>query len=175
MRRASESIVATAATWVALAGPATADSPPAPRYSIKAPEASAGSMIRRTLFGGTKIPINLRYEQLSDADRQFLASCYEGLAAGDEPPFPLEGLQPIHEAILKGQDKLLVEGNLLLIASVGADGQVRSVKAIGSPSPEMTNYVAAVLMFTRFKPGRCAGQPCAMEYPFSFEFGVYRE
>jgi hypothetical protein len=44
------------------------------------------------------------------------------------------------------------------------------VKAIGSPSPEMTQFAASVLLLTKFKPAICGGQPCKMDYPFRFAF-----
>lgn len=97
---------------------------------------------------------------------------WESIPDGDEPPFPLFGLKPVHQKVAAAQNRLLVEGPLVLVASVDATGEVTEIKAIGSPSQEMTMQVAGILYDTKFKPARCSGQPCAMQYPFSFRFTV---
>jgi hypothetical protein len=107
---------------------------------------------------------------LSDEQKAILASRYENLGVQDEPPFPADGLAPIMRLLSQAQQKLLVSGSLYLIVDVGADGNAREVKAIGSPSPEMTNFAASVLALAKYKPGVCAGQPCRMQFPFVIEF-----
>jgi hypothetical protein len=94
---------------------------------------------------------------------------YESIAPGDEPPFPLDGLKPV---VWKGQAKLLGTGELFLIATVEANGVVAQVKAIGSPSPEMTKFASTVLLLTKFKPAVCAGRPCKMDFPLWYSFRV---
>ena len=145
---------------------------PKPEYGIKEAEARTGSAIKRYEVQGSPIAINKRYNELSIAERASLNQYYEKMEPGDEPPFPSEGLKPIHEAIRKGQAKLLVTGELILLATVGATGEVLEIKAIGSPSPEMTQFAASALFLTKFKPGLCQGQPCKMEFPFRFNFRV---
>lgn len=90
----------------------------------------------------------------------------------DEPPFPADGLKPLLHAISKGQSKLLVRGELRLVADVGPDGSVLSVQALGSPSTEMTEFAASVLVLTKFKPAVCKGQPCKMQFPLYLNFDV---
>jgi hypothetical protein len=60
----------------------------------------------------------------------------------------------------------------MLIATVEANGEVSSVKAIGSPSPEMTKFASTILLLTKFKPAICSGHPCRMDFPLWYEFQV---
>lgn len=85
-------------------------------------------------------------------------------------PFPAKGLKPVHTAMYKGQQKLGVEGELHLLATVDAQGNVEEVKTYDSPSPEMTQYAAAVVLGTKFKPAICSDMPCRMDFRFSYQF-----
>lgn len=143
---------------------------PAPEYTIRESEPRTGSNIRRAVVRGSPIPINKKYEELSAEQKDSLNQFYESMGPGDEPPFPADGLKPIHHAMAKAQQKFLVSGDLMLIAAVASDGNVTQVKAIGSPSPEMTKFASTVLLLTKFKPALCKGAPCTMDYPFHFKF-----
>ncbi len=139
-------------------------------HGVRAEEAPTGSMIRRYAIRDTPLPVNKRYHEFSAEEKAKLHGYYENIVPGDEPPFPENGLNPVLNAIIKAQEKLRVRGDLFLIASVGSDGLVSEVKAIGSPSPEMTQFAAATLVVTKFKPAICAGKPCAMQYPLRYRF-----
>ncbi|MFN7547479.1 MAG: hypothetical protein ACK5U3_08380 [Pseudomonadota bacterium] len=143
-----------------------------PQYGIKSDTPPTGSMIRREVVSGSRIPINRPYEKLTEAEREQVRSWYESMPATDEPPFPREGLMPILDALRKAQERLLVTGELFLIASVDSTGTVTRVRAIGSPSREMVKFAASVLLLTKFKPALCGGSPCAMEFPLSQRFQV---
>lgn len=138
-----------------------------PNYKLRDP-ASVDRFSHLT--EGSPIPLNKRYSDLSPSERKTLHGLWENIPSGDEPPFPIDGLRPIHAAMARAQQALSVAGPLDLVASVSATGEVTEVKALGSPSPEMTKYAAAVLFNTKFKPAVCAGKACAMQYPFSFLF-----
>jgi hypothetical protein len=150
---------------------AVAQSDP-PQYGIKFDSPPTGSHIRRDAVRGKAVPLNRTYPQLTAEQRALVHSWYESIAPGDEPPFPAEGTKPIHDALRKAQAKLLVSGELMLIATVEPNGEVSSVKAIGSPSPEMTKVAGTVVLLTKFKPAVCSGQPCKMEFPLWYEFRV---
>ena len=143
-----------------------------PQYGVKEVEAPAGSNIKRYVTSGSHIPINRTYQELSPEEKSAVNTYYEKVEPGDEPPFPLEGLRPIHEAIGKVQQRLLVTGRLILVVSVGADGIPIDVRAVGSPSPAMTKAAASIILLSKFKPALCKGEPCRMEFPFSFAFEV---
>lgn len=141
-------------------------------YTIRQDEPGLGSHIRRTLMESKTIAVNKRYHELSAEDRAKLHSWWESVPEGDEPPFPANGLKPIHSAMLEAQSMLMVEGELYLVATVDSNGEVSQVKAVGSPSPEMTKFAASVIGLTKFKPAICGGKPCRMDYPFSYKFTV---
>ncbi|MGZ5181167.1 MAG: hypothetical protein ACXWC6_07505 [Ramlibacter sp.] len=159
------------AALVLTSGAAHSQSEP-PAFGIKEPEPRVGSNIRKYVSRGSMLPINRRYDQLTAEEKAHLLAVYESMGPDDEPPFPAEGLRPIHEAIQKAQQSLLVRGDLLMFATVGADGNVAEVKTIRSPDAQMAAVAAKVLFLTRFKPALCKGQPCRMDYPFSFHFRV---
>ena len=141
-----------------------------PQYTIKEDGPRTGSGILRNGVTFNLLPINKRYSELSATDRARLHSLWDALPEGDEPPFPAKGLKPVHQALYKAQARLGVEGELHLLATVDAQGDVVEVKTFGSPSPEMTQYAAAVVLRTKFKPAICAGTPCRMDFRFSYEF-----
>jgi len=151
---------------------AIAQDQPRPEFGLREQQPGAGSLVRRQVVGPTVIPLNLSYEQLSPQDRARFNGNYEAVPPGDEPPFPVGGLKVILDPIGKAQAKLSVTGNLFVIAKVDSSGVAHEVTAVGSPSPEMTQFASQVLLLTRFKPARCSGQPCAMEFPLRMQFQV---
>jgi hypothetical protein len=153
----------------ALAGAAAAQPAPA-EFTIRQSDPPTGSNIRTTMARASSIPINKRYDELTPEQKQALAAEYESIAPGDEPPFPADGLAPLYGAIAQAEQKLMAQGPMLLIATVGADGSVTQVKALASPSAEMTKFASAVLLLTKFKPARCNGAPCRMDYPVRVTF-----
>jgi len=89
------------------------------------------------------------------------------MGPGDEPPFPVDGMKPIFNAVKKAQYKLKARGELNLAVTVGPDGKATKVEDFGSTNkPEMTEFAGSVLLMTKFKPAVCNGKPCAMQFPF---------
>lgn len=173
MRPLLMALFGVAPLFVAVGAAAQAQAPapaPAPEYAIRETDPRTGSNIRRSLIKGSPIPINKRYEELSAEEKNSLNQSYESMGPGDEPPFPADGLKPIHQALAKAQQKLLVRGEIVLIATVAPDGNVAQVRAVGSPNAEMARFASTVLLLTKFKPARCKGEPCKMDYPFRFDF-----
>jgi hypothetical protein len=144
----------------------------APEYGIQEDAPRTGSIIRRDDVSTTILPVNRTYQQLTPKERAYVSSWYEYVAPGDEPPFPLDGLRSIFDAVRKGQEKLLVRGKLLLVATVEPNGTVSTVKAYASPDPKMAEFVGEVLLLTKFKPAVCSGRPCRMDFPLSYNFKV---
>ena len=141
-------------------------------YTIREDEPHRSPRILNTVLRSESVALNKRYHELSAADRGKLHSWWESVPEGDEPPFPAHGLKPIHSAMLKAQSMLSAEGDLYLIATVDGNGDVSQVKAVGSPSPEMTKFAASVIGMTKFKPAICGGKPCQMDFPFRYKFTV---
>lgn len=148
------------------------DTAPAPQHGIKEREPRTGSHIIHYVVRPYQLSFNRRYHELSPEEKSFLHGFYERIDEGDEPPFPAEGLKPIMQAMSMAQQKLLVRGDLFLVADVDAQGKVVAVKAVGSPSPEMTRFASSVLLLTPFKAAVCKGEPCTMQFPLRFNFDV---
>ena len=144
----------------------------APEYSIKYDDPPIGSRIRRDQAFTMHLPLNRTYQQLTPEQRAFVNSWYESFAPGDEPPYPLEGLKGMVDAVRKGQNMLLTTGRLFLVATVEPSGVVSTVKAYSSPSPEMTKFASEVMLLTKFKPAVCAGRRCRMDFPLVYNFEV---
>ena len=142
---------------------ATAQEAP-PQYTLKRAPAP-GSLNTRTGATSPDLPLNRRYAQLTEGEKAIVRGWYEPLKPGDEPPYPAAGLKPIVEGLVKAQQRLLVEGELFLVATVDSQGHVAAVKAYKTPDPEMTKLVATILVETPFKPAVCDGQPCRMDFP----------
>ena len=141
-----------------------------PEYTIKEDAPRTGSSIRRNQVMPIQIAYNLPYAQLPESDKQAVHRQYDAIAQGDEPPFPVDKLRAVLNPIRKAQQRLLVTGELLLVATIGPDGQAQQVKAYGSPSPEMTTFAAQTLMLVSYKPAVCGGQPCTMDFPLNMKF-----
>lgn len=131
---------------------------------------NTGSIIRKELRWRSKIPLNKTYGELSPEQKAELHSMYESIPEGDEPPFPLEGIKPIFNAVKKAQAKREARGQLDLAVTVGADGTPTKVEDYSAVTdPEIVKFAASVLMSTKFKPAVCKGSPCAMPFPFKIK------
>lgn len=118
------------------------------------------------------IPLDKDYVDFSDEEKRKFTSFYDNFPDDDEPPFPIGGLEVIDVPIYKAQKKRLARGVLRIIAVVDKKGVVRKVEIYESPDKYITKVATAVLFATKFKPGKCSGIPCAMEFPLFSNFEV---
>ena len=139
---------------------------PAPVYTLKQERPRTGTNIPRDVVFASELPLNRRYGEMSEAEQRKVRSLFEAMPAGDEPPFPIDGLGPVYRAIQKVTERMQVRGDMTLVVRVAPDGEATSVQVLKSPDAEATRAVGSVLMLTRYKPAICAGTPCAMDYPF---------
>jgi Gram-negative bacterial TonB protein C-terminal len=139
-------------------------------FAIKEYLPRAGTSILRDALKSPRVPVNKRFAELNAEERKALQGYYENFDAANEPPFPTEGLKPVMELLVKMQNKLVDNGALRLMVTIDAAGVAKSVKVIESTSPEMAKAAAGVMMFTKFKPALCKGQPCEMDFPLHVEF-----
>jgi hypothetical protein len=137
-------------------------------YSLK--ETFTGSLIPKEQVTGVMVPADKSWEQLTPDEQQLVKAQYEPMAAGDEPPYPLHGQLAILDAAVKLQTRLGVEGQLTLAATIDPTGRPVSVDILRSPDKEMARQMALVLMLTKYKPARCGGAPCTMQYPWRMNF-----
>jgi len=131
-------------------------SPSYPRYTVKLGD----------------LPLNKKYDELSDADKLKLRSMFDKLPEGDEPPFPANGLQEIVELVHDIENLKKATGTLSMDVEIAPNGQPQSVAVHSSPDRDLAKYVTRILMSAWYKPGMCNGTPCKMSLPFNFEFAI---
>lgn len=174
MRRVVGSVICAASVGV-LFGPAFAAEPlPPPIFDLKQEIPTIGSHIPRKVMTGSQVPINRRYAELTEQEREIVRSRYEAMMPLDEPPYPADGLMAIYRAVSEIQRKVLAQGELSMFADIDAQGHVTTISVMKSPDPTLTRALANVLMLTQFKPAVCRGQPCAMGFPLRVTFTVDR-
>lgn len=152
--------------------PARADELPPPVFELKQDLPAIGSNIRRKAVTGSAIPLNRRYADLTEEQKDAVKSQYEAMRPTDEPPYPADGLLPLYSAIHKVQQKVLAQGELVIFFDINAEGEASKASVIKSPDPQLTRAVAEIVMLTKFKPAVCKGMPCAMGYPYRMRFDV---
>lgn len=140
-------------------------------YSLKQDQPSVGTRIRQNIASWV-LPLNSSYEQLRPEHIEMLRAAYENLPPEHEPPYPIGGMISITKQIAKAQRQILVSGQLFAAAHVDANGDVQSLRVFTTPSADMAKVAAFVLMRTKFKPARCDGAPCSMEFPVQITFKV---
>lgn len=152
---------------IAVAGPPTraADSPTTYRLT----DTVTGSLVPQDIVLSTT-PFDGRYDELTAQQKAALASDYESLGPGDEPPYPLYGVRHLLRPVVRYADMAAPVGPMVVSVAVDSTGKPGAISVYRSPSPEMTRLVAAALALESYKPASCHGQPCAMDYVLRLDF-----
>src|SRR3990170_3274502 len=133
-----------------LAGVEHGGLPDAPTRLTNSSTSETGSILKRELRWKSKIPLNKTYDQFTPEQKAEFRALYAALPEGDEPPFPVQGLKPLFNAIKQGQNVLQARGELNLAVTVGPDGKALKVEDFGGVggvnAHEMTNYVQSVFL-----------------------------
>ncbi len=143
----------------------------ADQYTLREESPTTGSHIRK-VSATSDIDFNKRYADLTPTEVASLKSQYEKLGDLDEPPYPINGMKPLFNDIVRIQNAVLARGDLYATVSVDANGDGKSIQFYQIPDQEMANPIAFVLLKTKYKPALCSGSPCAMEFPFKMTFNV---
>lgn len=113
---------------------------------------------------------------MSEAAKQRVRDQYEDLAPGDEPPWPLEGMTALNDALFEIIPVVQAEGTLFAAVEINERGEATSVSfhslptsRTGATEAEMQQLYALPLIKTRYKPALCKGTPCAMALPITQE------
>lgn len=133
------------------------------RYAIKEETSATGTSIVSKVVKGS-IPLNFSYEQLSEENKRSVRALYETMGPGDEPPYPLKGLQPFLAAVRQANLRLGERGKLSLTVKVDSHGVAQDVAVYQTPSPEMGRFAATAALQQAFKPALCKGIPCSMDF-----------
>ncbi len=168
------SLVLSLAFFIASsASAATAPAPPAASGS----QAQAAGLPRigtRFVPGQTEpvsVPVDKRWEELLTSQQAlFKRSWYDDMPEADEPPYPLEGPSSLFADIVKVQNAANISGNLYATVLVDETGKATQVSFHEIPNEALKDVLAFVLLKPAFKPAKCGGKPCAMEYPVTASF-----
>src|SRR6185503_1093598 len=129
--------------------------------------ADTGTILRKELKWTSRIPLDKTWEQLTPKQKDEMRSLYERLGPNDEPPFPVEGMTPIFNALQKAQHILQAKGELYMVVSVDSQGIATKVEDMGGVHDiQMTETAQQILLLTKYKPGSCSGNPCYIVFPF---------
>jgi len=120
------------------------------------------------------IPFDRSYSELKDNHRDIYRKIYTWLTetrltSDQTPPYPKKGLSSLYKPIIKKNKLVAINKTVFFIADVKEDGEVDKVKIYSSPNREFNEFITALMFSTEFEPGTCAGEPCAMEFPFEID------
>ena len=134
-------------------------------------EDTPGSSIKTLVTGASDIPFGLGWDKMTPQHRNLVKSWYAALEDGDEPPYPLAGLEPFFRLMVEGATRLKQRsGDLYLRVKIGPDGTPLEVAVSGQASKEMRHFAGLVAMKQKYKPGVCRDRPCEMVFPYSMRF-----
>jgi len=128
-----------------------------------------GSMLPQDIIRSA-LPFDARYGDLTPAQKAVVASNYESLGAGDEPPYPQYGLHHLVSPLEHYARAHAPVGAVIASVMVDSQGNAGEVSVYKSPDPAMAKLVSAALALEHYKPALCAGQPCKMAYVLRLEF-----
>lgn len=118
----------------------------------------------------TNLSFDKPYEKLSADEKQLIRSKYENLGPRDEPPYPLEGMKPISDDLGKIVKRTGVKGRFQAVAHVDKNGDVKTVSIYALPSEQLKDVLSYVLAHPKYKPAKCDGKPCEMDFLLDVNF-----
>ncbi len=132
---------------------------------------SKGKELSWTAHDGTFVwnnfPFTRLYPDFTETEKATLHGFYEAIAPGDEPPYPSVNMETILRRMAQVREGHPVAGRVELLLLIGADGKVRSFSNLKSSSKEVADFNMQLLRDVRFKPAKCSGKPCEMNFPWS--------
>jgi hypothetical protein len=149
-----------------------ADNPPE-TYILKEAAPRVGTQIKAEMLR-SRLPFDKTYEELSAQQLATLRDSYSHLAANDEPPYPEGGLARIGTEISRLPHNPAAHGPLVITVRVDDQGVAQSAAIYKSPDDDLASAIVAIVIKAKYKPAKCAGKPCPMEFPFIFDVGADR-
>jgi len=133
-----------------------------------------GSSIQRVAITWP-VSIDKTYAELSADERDYVRNAYVKLGPGDEPPYPAYGMTGVlHDIAAVRNAYYPDEGVIHLAVRVDASGRPLGVGVLKAPDAVIAKAFAFIMMHTTYKPALCAGQPCAGDYAFIYDFAYRR-
>ena len=147
-------------------------------YTIKG-DRKNGSKFRH-IEASSPVPFTQTYEEFNDKHKSIYRQLYTILTEtkledSQIPPFPEKGLQAIYRPIIKKNKLVAKNGMVFFVAQIDETGEPKKVTVYQSPNRLMTDFINTVVFATKFTPGSCDGEPCAMEYPFEMKLRYHKK
>lgn len=132
-----------------------------------------GHTFRVVEVSWANLPLKGRYADLTEPERTRFKAQYEDMPAGDEPPYPREGLERFISNVATAAAAVRDQGLLKFFVTVDSDGNVASVSMAKTDSVELAAAIGGLFRQTKFKPARCGEAACRMDFPLTLK--VYIE
>ncbi len=127
--------------------------------------------IPETQAASENVPVDKRWDELLPSQQAlFKRSWYEDMPLADEPPYPVNGPSEILSDIIKIKQALQFSGVLFATVLVDESGKAVQVTFHQIPDEKLRQVLGYAMMKPQFKPAKCAGKPCVMEYPVMASF-----
>jgi hypothetical protein len=139
----------------------------APQYHLT--DILSGSVLPQPVIDGA-LPFDSTYAALTIEQKAVLFDSYERLGPGDEPPYPLYGVRHLVKPLISYAEISQAAGTLEATVDVDAKGDAVAVTVYRAPDYQMAKIVSGALVFEKYKPAKCEGQPCSMKYVLRLDF-----
>lgn len=134
-------------------------------------DAKPGTKFKEKLYTSS-IPFDKPYAQLTEKQKAYVRSPYDGMPDSETPPFPSKGYGVLVRPIIKAHSRVSRQGDLVAIAMIGADGKTKSVEVLSAPSKKMAEFVTVLFFETEFDAATSNGKACDMEYLLNVKMDV---
>jgi hypothetical protein len=138
-------------------------------YTLRDEVPETGSNILRSTVAWP-VPIDKSFAELNAEERSIVAGDYMKVGAGDEPPYPRDGMTGVLREIARLQAGEKATGWLHIAVRVDANGRARGAALLAEPNKALAQAVTYVLLNTPYKAAKCDGKPCEADYSFKYEF-----
>lgn len=159
------SLAQSLALTLAIGASSAAD---AAQFGFKPDRPDSGTLVRRSI-GFANIPLDKSYSDLNEPTLRAIREYFPKLKPQDEPPFPEKSLRALISLATAVRDQIDGTARVSVVVQVDEAGAARVTSRAESNDAQFLAGVVATLAATKFKPGRCDGKPCAMEFPIVIE------
>lgn len=138
------------------------------QFDIKQDEPETSSLMRQKI-GSANLPLDKAYNQLNANSLQRVRESFPNLGPNDEPPFPESSFKSLISSLSKLRFKFEGVAHVNLVVKVNAAGQVQNVTPLATNDDSLMHVVTEAVGRMKFKPARCNGVPCDMDFPLEIE------
>ncbi len=117
------------------------------------------------IASGSVVPFHKAYRDMTPEEQHTVRGWFNILGEDDVPPYPVGGTAEIIKAAKSANWEFGQHGELLMDVLVDEQGHPQDVIIRQTPGKGVGEFMAGVLLLTRYTPAKCAGKPCALRFP----------